>query len=85
MAYRDVVEVLADAGRPLRAMQVCQALGVGAEPRHREGMRSKLKRLVRRGWLVEVEPGLFACVPGARAGVVGGTHPNGSSPTAWRR
>jgi hypothetical protein len=24
-------------------------------------MRIKLKRLVERGWLVEAEPGLFAC------------------------
>src|SRR6266516_1965748 len=64
VAYRDVVEVLADAGMPLRAMQVCQALGLGIEPRHREGMRSKLKRLVGRGWLVEAEPGLFVCATG---------------------
>jgi hypothetical protein len=63
VAYRDVVEVLADAG-PLRARQVCQAVGTGAEPRHREGMRIKLKRLVERGWLVETEPGLFACAGG---------------------
>jgi hypothetical protein len=32
VAYRDVVEVLADAGRPLRAQQVCQTVGMGAEP-----------------------------------------------------
>jgi hypothetical protein len=63
-AYRDMVEVLADAGVPLRARQVCQAVGTGAEPRHREGMRIKLKRLVARGWLVEVSPGLFACAGG---------------------
>jgi len=68
VAYRDVVEVLADAGRPLRAMQVCQALGVGGEPRHREGMRSKLKRLARRGWLAEIQPGLFTCASGVAAG-----------------
>ena len=67
VAYRDVVEVLADAGVPLRARQVCQAVGVGAEPRHREGMRIKLKRLVKRGWLVEAEPGLFACAAGVAA------------------
>jgi hypothetical protein len=67
VAYRDVVEVLADAGRPLRARQVCQAVGTGAEPRHREGMRIKLKRLVERGWLVEAEPGLFACAAGVAA------------------
>jgi hypothetical protein len=71
VAYRDVVEVLADVGRPLRAMQVCQALGLGGEPRHREGMRSKLKRLVKRGWLVEVSPGLFACAEGV-AGALDG-------------
>lgn len=67
VAYRDVVEVLAGAGRPLRARQVCQAVGVGAEPRHREGMRIRLKRLVKRGWLVEAEPGLFACTGGVAA------------------
>jgi len=63
VAYRDVVEVVADAG-PLRAGQVCQALGLGTEPKRREGMRIKLKRLVGRGWLVEVSPGLFACAAG---------------------
>jgi hypothetical protein len=71
VAYRDVVEVLADAG-PLRARQVCQAVGTGAEPRHREGMRIKLKRLVKRGWLVETEPGLFACAAGVAAALDGG-------------
>ncbi len=61
--------VMADAGVALRAMQVLKALGLGAEPRHREGMRSKLKRLVGRGWLVEAGPGLFACARGV-AGVL---------------
>jgi hypothetical protein len=70
VAYRDVVEVLADAG-PLRARQVCQAVGAGAEARHREGMRIKLKRLVERGWLVEAEPGLFACAQDVAAGLDG--------------
>jgi hypothetical protein len=71
VAYQDVVEVLADAG-PLRAAQVCQAVGAGAESRHREGMRIKLKRLVERGWLVETQPGLFACAQGVAAGLDGG-------------
>jgi hypothetical protein len=62
VAYRDVVEV-ADAG-PLRASQVCQALGLPAEAKRREGMRIKLKRLVARGWLVVVSPGLFGCAAG---------------------
>jgi hypothetical protein len=68
VAYRDVVEVLVDAGEPLRAKQLCVALGAGTEPRHVEGMRSRLKRLVRRSWLVEVEPGLFALAQGVADG-----------------
>ena len=71
VAYRDVVEVLADAGVPLRARQVCQAVGTGAESRHREGMRIKLKRLVERGWLVETQPGVFACAAGVAEGLDG--------------
>jgi hypothetical protein len=68
VAYRRIVQLLAGAGEPLRAMQVCQTLGVGAEPRHREGMRVKLERLVARGWLAEAAPGLFACAPGGIGG-----------------
>ncbi|GAA2688214.1 hypothetical protein GCM10009864_72620 [Streptomyces lunalinharesii] len=34
------------AGEGLRAKDVCQALGPGTEPRHTEGIRAKLKRLV---------------------------------------
>jgi hypothetical protein len=71
VAYRDVWEVLVDAGGPLRAKQLSVALGLGTEPRHVEGMRSKLKRLVRRGWLAEVEPGLFACASGIAGGAGG--------------
>jgi hypothetical protein len=50
-------------------------LGLGGEPRHREGMRVKLKRLVKRGWLVEVSPGLFACAGGV-VGVLDGADPD---------
>jgi hypothetical protein len=56
MAYRDVVEVVADAG-PLRAKQVYQALGLPTQPRRREELRIKLKRLVERGWLGRGLPG----------------------------
>ena len=59
VAYRDVLEVLADAGQPLRAKQIAAALGLGGEPRSVEGLRLKLKRLVRRGWLAEPVAGLF--------------------------
>src|SRR6266542_599484 len=59
VAYRDVLEVLADAGKPLRTRQIAAALGLGEQRRSVEGLRLKLKRLVRRGWLAEPEVGLF--------------------------
>lgn len=59
VAYRDVLEVLADAGRPLRTKQIAVALGLGGEHRSVEGLRLKLKRLVKRGWLAEPAAGLF--------------------------
>ena len=59
VAYRDVLEVLAAAGQPLRAKQIAAALGLGGEPRSVEGLRLKLKRLVKPGWLAEPAAGLF--------------------------
>jgi hypothetical protein len=52
-------------------MQVCQALGLGDQPRHREGCGPSPERLVKRGWLVEAAPGLFACAKGV-AGALDG-------------
>jgi hypothetical protein len=60
-AYRDLVEVAQDAARPLRAVEFAAAAGLGTDKSQVEGLRSKLKRLVERGWLVEeAGPGLFA-------------------------
>jgi hypothetical protein len=59
VAYRDVLEVLADAGKPLRTKQIAAALGLGDQRRSVEGLRLKLKRLVQRGWLAEPAVGLF--------------------------
>ncbi len=58
-AYRDLLEVLVDAGRPLRAGRVAAAAGLSTDKSKIEGLRSKLKRLVERGWLAEDGPGLF--------------------------
>ena len=59
-AYRDLLEVLEDAGRPLRAGQIAAAAGLGTDKAKVEGLRSKLKRLAGRGWLAEdAGPGLF--------------------------
>jgi hypothetical protein len=60
VAYRDILEVLADAGSPLRAKSIAAALGLSVEAAKVEGLRSRLKRLVERGWLTEQTPGLFA-------------------------
>ncbi|MFE3281423.1 hypothetical protein [Nocardia sp. NPDC059239] len=60
--YQDVLEVLADAGRALRAGHIAAALGLEIQPAKVEGLRSKLKRLVARGWLNEQTPGLFAII-----------------------
>jgi hypothetical protein len=58
-AYQDIVEVLADAGHPMRAGEVAAAAGLSTDKSKVEGLRSKLKRLVERGWLAEDGPGRF--------------------------
>ncbi|MFD8530508.1 hypothetical protein ACFV0L_24115 [Streptosporangium canum] len=58
-AYQQILTVFADAGRPLRARDLCEALDLPIVSKHTENIRSKLKRLVSRGILVETEPGLF--------------------------
>ncbi|MCP2353687.1 hypothetical protein HD597_000707 [Nonomuraea thailandensis] len=58
-AYRDAVEIMTDAGRAMRAGQIAAAMGLPDEAAKREGLRSKLKRLVERGWAREEGPGLF--------------------------
>jgi hypothetical protein len=58
-SYQDLLEVLADAGRPLRAGSIAAAAGLSTDKSKIEGLRSKLKRLAERGWLAEDGPGLF--------------------------
>ena len=58
-SYQDLLEVLADAGRPLRAGNIAAAAGLSTDKSKIEGMRSKLTRLAERGWLAEDGPGLF--------------------------
>ena len=49
-----------DVHRAADAGPVCQALDLPILPKNTEGIRAKLKRLVTRGVLAELEPGLFA-------------------------
>jgi hypothetical protein len=58
-AYRDLLEVAADAGRPLRAGEFAAAAGLPTDKAKIEGLRSKLKLLATRGWLAGAPGGLF--------------------------
>jgi hypothetical protein len=62
-AYQDLLEVAADAGRPLRAAEFATATGLSTAKAKVEGLRSKLKLLAARGWLARVPGGLFT-LPG---------------------
>jgi hypothetical protein len=59
-AYQQILTAFADLRRPLRARDLCVALDLPIVSKNTENIRSKLKRLVSRGILVEAEPGLFA-------------------------
>jgi hypothetical protein len=56
--YRQLLQIVAEEG-PVACKRVCAKLGLTGEPRHTEGVRVKLKRLVERGWLIETAPGRF--------------------------
>ena len=58
-AYQQILTIFADTGRPMRARDLCQALDLPIVSKNTENIRSKLKRLVSRGILIETEPGLF--------------------------
>lgn len=64
--YDRITAVLAKASGPMRARDVCEELGLGAEPKFTEAMRPKLRRLVADGVLAQVEPGLFALAAASR-------------------
>jgi hypothetical protein len=59
--YQRILSVLeSEAGREgMRCQQLATALGLDAVPAKVEGLRSKAKRLVERGWALQVRPGVF--------------------------
>ena len=63
--YQQILGVFGTAKQPLRAKDICRALGIGTTANHTESLRAKLKRLVTRGVLTEDRPGLFALAPTA--------------------
>jgi hypothetical protein len=72
-AYRDAVEIVLDAGGAMPAGRIVVAMGMPDPAAKREGLRSKLKRLVERGWLSEDGPGLFAVAERVARQVAGPT------------
>lgn len=69
--YPQIIAAFTGTG-PMRAKKVCQVLGLGTDPRHVEGMRSKLEKLVARGILAEPQAGLFT--PRTQKQPLGETH-----------
>ncbi|MFD3451534.1 hypothetical protein ACFWVC_05075 [Streptomyces sp. NPDC058691] len=68
--YRRLVDILAGRdGEAADCRQLAVALGLAPVPAMVEGVRSKAKRLVARGWLAEESPGMFS----VRAGRAGGS------------
>jgi hypothetical protein len=61
--YQQILAVFAATEQPLRAKDICLALGTGTTANHTESLRAKLKRLVTRGVLTEDQPGLFTLTP----------------------
>lgn len=61
--YQRFLALIAAAPRPVACRYVCEHLGVLIAAKNIEGVRSKLKRLVERGWLIETQPGKFTVRP----------------------
>jgi phosphate uptake regulator len=59
-AYQQILAVLGAATTGMRAKDICLALDIEPLPKHVEGARAKLKRLVSRNILTETQPGIFA-------------------------
>ena len=66
----------------MRAQDVCHVLGIGTEPKDTEGVRAKLKRLVKRRILTEPQPGLFTLAAPAEPSEPAATSSPDSRPNA---
>jgi hypothetical protein len=62
--YRRLWLAVHGAAGPMRAQELAHGLGLEPTPGKVEGLRSKLKRLVARGWIAEPAPGVFAAADG---------------------
>ncbi|MET8360799.1 hypothetical protein [Micromonospora sp. NPDC005171] len=55
-AYQQILAAFHAGTAPMRAKDICPALGAGATAKDTENLRAKLKRLVARQILTETEP-----------------------------
>jgi len=74
--YQRILQALADRNRlgrgPLACQEMAACFGLDPVPAKIEALRSKAKRLVARGWLVESSPGRFTLAKDV-AGQAGGS------------
>lgn len=74
--YQRILKALAERARlhqgPLTCQEMAAGFGMDVVPARVEALRSKMKRLVARGWLAEPAPGRFTLAAGA-AGPGGGS------------
>jgi chorismate mutase len=62
-AYQQILAVLRATPSGMRAKDVCLALDIEPLPKHVEGARAKLKRMVSKQILTENQPGVFTLTP----------------------
>jgi hypothetical protein len=67
--YQQILSVLAgpEAAEGLRVKPIASRLGGQITPARIEGVRSRVKRLVARGWAIEVQPNVFTTAVSAPA------------------
>ncbi|MGV9328761.1 hypothetical protein [Streptosporangium sandarakinum] len=58
--YRQILAVLEQAPDGLRVKDLCRLLNTEADHTHTESLRARFERMVARGVLIGLEPGLFA-------------------------
>lgn len=61
-AYQQILSVLGASATGMRAKDICLALDIEPLPKHVEGARAKLKRLVTRDLVTETKPGIFTLI-----------------------
>ena len=61
-AYQQILTVLGTSTTGMRAKDICLALDIEPLPKHVEGTRAKLKRLVTREIVTETTPGIFTLI-----------------------